>query len=262
MNYEELYRLAKNQLSTLESMAKDSGQIGLSQQFRMFSLSLQVEPQHDSHDDTLDYHTDEEYEYDEDGEPDFPEGFDSNEEFVNFIQEQGVTRTYEDAEFEETVEVYPDSVHGVIPDNVDDGYKEVGNFQQDLDHAAELLSESNTIRDEETGEELYHAEPENVPVVEILFTRNDGNELTEDNILNNVFSHPQSQPMLKAFGTDYTVNNSDQDNQKTVAFAIDQNNPRSVLVSQLLKDGRFADFGGRIIVPGVGQVISQPVFSE
>lgn len=261
MSAESLKNLAVNQLKALSAMAKQEGHAELGQQFDLFSASLNVDASPVFERpvvDHIEYEEDAEYdeEYEED---DVPDGFNSHEDYENFVRQQGATRIVEDDETGEEYEVIPDSVHGVIQDENGE-YKEAGDFEADLEQAQELLEESNTIRDEETGDVLFQNEPDEVPTVEIVFSRTDGNELTAEDVEGRILSHPQSEPMLRAFGEDYTVNEGNGSQNKVVAFSIDQGNSSSRSTAQLLSDRKFMSFGGKIIVPGLGQVSARPVF--
>lgn len=242
MKQEELKKLAMNQLSTLKEIAKSNNYTELEHQFEFMSATLKLQSTSDSHDDVeVFYDYEEDYE-DEDFVP-YPEGFNSREEYLDFVEEQ-----------EQEI---ADDVVGTVPDN-NGGYKEVGSFKESLGRAYESLETQNTYYDEETGED-YQEEIPAVPEMSILISRDDEEELTVEDVKEKVFKHPQAQTMLKVFGNDFDVTNHISDHQKLATFLINQSDPYADSMAKVLQHGSTANFGGKIVVPGVGVVQASPV---
>lgn len=281
MDPKALKALATTQLKALSQMAKDAGLTDLEQQFNLFVLSLNTTSDmpptptsvaasndaaegfwanYEEEEDDLYEDLDDDLLFEEDEEPTPPTGFRDQEHFESFVEEQEASRPIINDEGEIVAENAPDDVHGVIPDG-EGGYTQVGDLEESLETVSDLLEESNTIRDEETGEALYVNEPDDVDLINIKFTRAQG-ELTSDDVENSIFNHPQAQPMLNMFGREYRILRTENPNEKVVAFTIDQDNTQSRKMAQLLADGKFVQFGGRIIVPGIGQVTSEPIIGN
>ena len=194
----------------------------------------------------------------EDYTPAVPEGFDDEAAYEEFLSGQELpTYAFEDEEtgevFEE--EIRPDDVVGVV-----NGH-EVGNLDESLGKVDEYVMEQNAIRDEETGEVLYQNEPETVPYVSISIERADGNELTAAQLLSDVMKAPESATMFKVFGDNFKVVDGDTASQKIVQFFIDNDNATSRKAAQGLVYGNgMMQFGGQIIVPGIGLVKAATIF--
>ena len=190
--------------------------------------------------------------------PAVPEGFDNEAAYEEFLRGQELpTYTFEDEEtgevFEE--EIRPDDVVGVV-----NGH-EVGNLDESLGKIDEYVMEQNAIRDEETGEVLYQNEPEVVPYISITIERADGNELTAAQLLSDVMKAPESATMFKVFGDNFKVVDGNTVSQKVVQFFIDNDNATSRKAAQGLVYGNgMMQFGGQIIVPGIGLVKAATIF--
>lgn len=203
-------------------------------------------------------------EYDEDDEPHVVNGFENREQYEKFLNEQDdfvpKIPVFDEETGEATeIKVEPDDVAGVVQQE-DGSFTEIGNFEESLDTATEMLVEKNTIRDGETGQVLVENEIQDVNTIRVRIHRADGEKFTDANV-RTLLEHPQSQPMLNTFGKDYTVEHDDTDSATVfLVFNIDQNNTTASRVSKILADGQLMTFGGKIVVPTIGIVSSNIVF--
>lgn len=195
-------------------------------------------------------------ENEEDLVPETPQGFEDEETYQAFIATQAdLLPVQVDEETGEVSTVRPDDVVGNI------GGHEVGDMEDSLAKVDEYLIEQNTIRDEETDEVLYINEPDEVPSVKISLTREDENELTVAQVLNNVLAARESTTMLDNFGDNFNVLNGETVNQKIIQFFIDNNDEKSRKVSQGLVHARnMMQFGGRVVIPGIGLVSAETIY--
>lgn len=190
--------------------------------------------------------------------PTIPEGFDDEASYQDFLRGQELpTHTFEDEETGEEVEetIRPDDVVGIV------NGREVGNLEESLNKVDEYVVGQNTIRDEETGDVLYQNEPEEVPYVSVSIERADGNELTPVQLLSKVMKAPESSTMLKVFGDNFKIIEGDTPAEKIVQFFVDNNNETSRKAAQGLVYGNgMMQFGGQIVVPGIGLVKATTIF--
>lgn len=189
-----------------------------------------------------------------------PAGFADEESYQAFLDTQNEATGVEYID-EETGEVYevptsrPDDVVGVV------NGVEVGNMDESLAKVTEYVTERNVIRDEETDEVLYHNDVEEVPFIKVALTRRDNSELTVVQVLNNVLSSRESVTMLKTFGENFNIVDGENANQKVLRFFIDNDNETSRRAAQgLMLGGGMMQFGGNIVVPGVGTVSAEIVY--
>lgn len=255
MESKALKDLAINQLSALANLARDTGNVELQHQFQLFSLSLgqeatippapapHVEPRRNE--DFDDYYDDEDNDedyYDDDLEEDIiPEGFDTLEEYNDFLDSQPAnltTQTVENEETGEEDEIRAISVAGVIPDG-EGGYKEVGSLP---------------VFDEEDDD---YFDEEEVDVINVKLTRAEG-ELTGQDV-QDILDNPQSRMMLDVFGRDYRVLRTADPSVKVISFNIDNDNLQSRRMSQMVTSGNLVRFGGRAVFPRIGVVTSEPI---
>lgn len=283
MDPNTLKTLAVNQLTALSSMARETGNEELEQQLKLFIMSLgeeatippAVETPASNFTHTQDteptysgYDADDDEYYDDEDEDDYfemelpvPEGFRDRDHFERFVEEQPEAgKTTTDHETGEEIPVYPDTVSGVIPDG-EGGYTEVGNMDEAFNTVSRFFDASHVEYDEdyEDGEELYANEPDDVDTINIKLTRSQGEELTADDVRNRILTHPQTQPMLNIFGNDYRVLRTEDPSVKVLSFNIDKDNERSHKMAQMMTNGNLVKFGGRIVFPGIGQVVSEPI---
>lgn len=197
---------------------------------------------------------DEDYEA---AEPVIPEGFETREEFDNFVEsQQELMPEVINEETGEVMTLTPDTVVGHIngEDKNDDKFDEYVSVVNDY------VREQNTIYNDETGEEEVVVENDPVPFVRVSFKRNDGNELTLGNIMNNIIQAPESKRMLDSFGDNFNIEDGSDSSEKVLQFYIDENNDRSRQVAEALVHGNgMMTFGGRVVIPGVGYVTARQV---
>lgn len=287
MDAQMLKNLAKTQLDALAQMAHSENLFELEQQFKLFSLTLSADaptippavaetdlpyenhPYEDEDEVTV---YDEEFitpyeDEDEDDVPNHPEGFNDEDEFSDFLadQEEFITNkvtVYDEETGEETeVTMTPQDVVGVAV-AWGGGYKDVGNLDDSVTQLEQIEDLQNTIYDETTGEVLYRNEPEPVETIRVRIVREDGLSLSDNDVTNRIFTHRQAAPMLQIFGQEYNILNTENDSEKIVAFTIDQDNNQSKVMAKALSDGQYVNFGGRVVIPGLGLVTATPVFGN
>lgn len=270
MDAQMLKNLAKTQLDALAQMAHSENLFELEQQFKLFSLTLSADaptiPPAVTETD-LPYENHPYEDEDEDDVPNHPEGFNDEDEFSDFLadQEEFITNkvtVYDEETGEETeVTMTPQDVVGAVV-AWGGGYKDVGNLDDSVTQLEQIEDLQNTIYDEETGEVLYRNEPEPVETIRVRIVREDGLSLSDNDVTNRIFTHRQAAPMLQIFGQEYNILNTENDSEKIVAFTIDQDNNQSKVMAKALSDGQYVNFGGRVVIPGLGLVTATPVFGN
>lgn len=292
MNAKTLTKLARTQLLALAQTAENEGLTDLRDQFNLFVASLDVSTGEDgtqddpaetaipltawrpnavtdaveTEDDEDDYdcgYDDDDHAYDdyygdygeeENVEPVIPEGFDSVEQYQEFLAEQGEfsTASVPDEDGEDIdIQVPPEAVVGVVKDEETGEYKDVGNLEESIDTYLR-------VTDEETGEVHEREQGDDVPTVRVKLARGDEREMSRDDV-ERIFANPQAAPMIQVFGRDYRVLSTDRDHEKIVSFTVDTTNDTSRMMANAVTSGRALGFGGRIVVNGIGYVTAQIV---
>lgn len=184
-----------------------------------------------------------------------------------------------EAQSEETDEMLMDSSHAVGMTS-DGNY--VGSLEEMAEIGAEYLEQSHTIYDDETDEPLFVTPVEEVPTVDVLFTRQDNQRLSPEDVENRILNHHRAGVMLDAFGEQYEFvdvpeqfgyeweydEDTDEetrvpvntDNMQVLRFTIDNSDDTSRVTSQLLAN-QAASFRGAILIPGLGMVQAQAVLN-
>ena len=188
---------------------------------------------------------------------------------------------YREAEeqMERTDEMLLESEH-MVGMTSDGNY--VGSLEEMAEIGAERLEQAHTIYDDETDEPLFSTPVEEVPTIDVLFTRQDKQRLTKDDVENRILSHHRSGVMLDAFGENYEFvdvpeqfsyewdydEETDEetrvpvntDNMQVLRFTIDNSDNTSRVTSQLLAN-QVAGFQGAILIPGLGMVQAQAILN-
>lgn len=220
---------------------------------------LMNQGEREGHEEENDWDEDE-YGYDEPAEMPVPEGFENEAEYDNFVQENADFLPTEENEYGEVNVMRPDSVFGVKED-AQGNIVEIGNLEENAEKLIGIIEEENTIRDEETGEVLYHNRVEAPNEITIKVSRQGNQELTERQVLANIIGSPVSRAMLDVFGEDYRVEAGDSTSEKLIVFTLDQNDEITRNMGHALTNGGgMVAFGGRHPIPGLGLITAQIVF--
>lgn len=205
--------------------------------------------------------------YDEMNDPDYdddnvapvvPEGFGTEENYQTFIESQADLLPEENDELGNVIIPRPDDVVGSIEDE-NGNIVDFGTMDESLDKVTEHIEEQNTIRDEE-GNVLYHNEIDPIPYIRVSFTRNDGEELTREDLEKKVFTNRASKPMLDNFGSDYVVLSGDSPSEKIVSFYINNNDEKQKKVSQAIMNSQgMMQFAGHTVIPRIGLVTAKAI---
>lgn len=294
MDKNDMKKLASTQITALADMARQLGHHDIEGQLRFMAFSLDndaapvaaggtqndagAEERTESTDDFEDFddftaHSEDFDDYDDyarlDGffdeeegadAPEAIDGFNSVEEYQQFAEDNDAVIRGIDEDTGEEQTLYPDAIAGVVRDD-DGNYREVGNLEESLETAHEIFRESNTIRDEETGEVLYENEPDALRSISFIIASVDGRELTATDVTNRVFNDPQTNMMLDVFGSEYRVDDMEDAHEKSVSFFLDPENTTQQKAAQMIMTAgtQMLTVGGKIVVPGVGEVSCRPV---
>lgn len=192
-----------------------------------------------------------------------PRGFQDEDAYKEFLRQQAAVLPTEVVMDEETGEerldvARPDDAVGVIA-REDGTFENVGSMEESLEKAKDALQEMNTHVDEYTGEEFQEEVPE-VHEIRVKFYAPRVNQLTEEQVVANILGSPVSRPMVEHLGNNYRVENGERENEKIIAFTIDQEDNASRDIAKLLTHGHgLATFGGRQVIPGLGAVTASLV---
>lgn len=195
-------------------------------------------------------------------------GFDDVEEYRE--AEEQMERTDE-------ILLESDNVVGLTSDG-----NYVGSLEEMTERGAEFLEQTHTIYDDETDEPLFTTPVEEVPTIDVLFTRQDKQRLTQDDVENRIMTNSRSGAMLDAFGEqyefvdvpeqfhyewDYDEETDEEtrvpvstDNMQVLRFTIDNSDDTSRVTTQMLAN-HAASFRGAILVPGLGMVQAQAILN-
>lgn len=263
--------LSRDQLAEGEDLKADlSLALGILAEVPTQSLAetrdpVSVRAKVDEYEDILDDEDEEDFfddEDEEDYEPIVPNGFDSAESYENFLESQAEHLTVENADYE-TGEIQEDhltpvDVAGIV--EKDGEYTEVGNFDESLEQSYNGMMEDNTIVDDETDEVVVDMGVDEVEGIRVRLTRKDNLELTENDVRDRILANPQSAMMLRVFGDDFTIVESETPNKKDIVFALSEEDERARKTGQILvHKPEMMSFAGTIFVPGVGSVSANTV---
>lgn len=215
-------------------------------------------------DDTEDHDYDDYYDDEEDEEeyvPILPNGFNTQEEYQEFLESQREHLTVERTDLltgethEDTQE--PIDVAGVV---MKDGQAvDVGNFDESLEAAHEALREGTALVDEETDETIVDLGVDEIEGIRVRLTRGDNQELSANDVAR-ILDHPQARPMIQVFGEDFRLVETEDDHVKDLVFTLDEDNEKGQKASQvLINRPDMMSFAGTIIIPAVGAVSARVV---